>query len=207
MAASSRALAVALAALAVLSAARAPGAVDTPVSREADAFHAKLLRIAARGERRPVARAALAPQTTTITERELNAYLRYRARDQIPVGITDPYIWIVGDGRLAGRATIDLDAVRRQKMRGWLDPAGYLTGRLPLQVSGRLHTRDGVGRFRLESAEIGGVSVPRPLLQELLAYYSRTPDDPDGVSLDEPFALPAGIREIRVEKGRATIVQ
>ncbi|HXH06351.1 MAG TPA: hypothetical protein VNI83_07140 [Vicinamibacterales bacterium] len=207
MARSSRAVALLAALCAAALGGRGAVAADTPVSRDADAFHAKLQRITARADALPVSRRAHAPQATTVTERELNAYLRYRARDQIPVGIADPYIWIVGDGRLAGRATIDLDAIRRQKARGWLDPAGYLTGRLPIQVSGRLYTRDGVGRFQLETAEVGGVTVPRPLVQELLTFYSRTPEDPDGLALDEPFVLPAGIREIRVEKGRATIVQ
>jgi hypothetical protein len=44
-------------------------------------------------------------------------------------------------------------------------------------------------------------------LQELLTYYSRTPEDPDGINMDAPFELPAQIREIRVAPGAATIVQ
>ena len=155
MAASSRAVAVALAALAVLSAARAPRAVDTPVSREADAFHAKLLRIAARGERRPVARAALAPQTTTITERELNAYLRYRARDQIPVGITDPYIWIVGDGRLAG--------------------TGLLAASLAIGLMGR-GTWTGVRRLRWYRREKGLLAVVFGSIVVLIGTLALAPE-------------------------------
>ena len=83
----------------------------------------------------------------------------------------------------------------------------YLTGSLPLTASGLLITKDGVGRFQLESAQISGVSVPKSLLQELLAYYSRTPEKPRGISMDDPFELPAHIREIRVDRGQATILQ
>ena len=49
--------------------------------------------------------------------------------------------------------------------------------------------------------------MPKAVLQELVGYYTRGAAHPDGVSLDEPFDLPAGIREITVQPGRAIIVQ
>jgi len=49
--------------------------------------------------------------------------------------------------------------------------------------------------------------VPKSLLQELVSYYSKTADKPGGVSIDEPFALPAGIRQIEVGQGQAVVVQ
>ena len=102
---------------------------------------------------------------------------------------------------------VDLDAVRKQKERGWLDPLSYMSGRLPITASGKLVTKDGIGKFALESAEISGVTIPKTLLQELLSYYSRSKEDPDGINMDDPFELPARIREIRVGKATATIVQ
>jgi hypothetical protein len=108
---------------------------------------------------------------------------------------------------VAGRAVVDLDAVRKQKQRGWLDPLAYLGGRLPVTASGRLTTRDGKGQFLLESAEISGVPVPKTVLQELLTYYSRTRDNPAGIDMDAPFELPARIKEIRVGSGTSTVVQ
>jgi len=146
-------------------------------------------------------------RATTISERELNAYLRYSAAGEIPSGVVEPYVTILGDGRVAGRAIVDLDAVRTQQQRGWGDPAGYLTGRLPVQATGVLKTQNGVGRFYLESAEVSGIAVPRVVLQEIVSYYTRTPEQPNGVSLDAPFELPAGIREVQVGKGAATVVQ
>jgi len=97
--------------------------------------------------------------------------------------------------------------VRKQKQRGWLDPVGYLSGRLPVTAAGRLITKDGKGQFQLESAEISGVTVPKAVLQELVSYYSRTPENPAGIDMDAPFELPARIREIRVGSGSSTIVQ
>jgi hypothetical protein len=84
---------------------------------------------------------------------------------------------------------------------------GYLTGRMPLTATGTLTTKDGIGQFTLESAELSGVTVPKTLIQELLGYYSKTPENPAGIDMDAPFELPAQIREIRVGKAESTIVQ
>ena len=172
---------------------------------DGDRFQAKLIRVAAIGNA-PRGRAR-APQNTVISDAELNSYLRFHAQDQIPVGVVEPAINAHGEGLVSGRAIVDLDAVRKQKQRGWLDPMGYLTGRLPLIARGRLTTKDGIGRFELQSAELSGVTIPKSVLQELLTFYSRTPEDPDGINMDDPFELPAQIREIRVARGTATIVQ
>lgn len=172
---------------------------------DGDRFQTKLTRIVAFGNTPRSAKRA--PQSTLVSDAEVNAYLKYHAQAEIPVGIVEPVLNAHGEGLVSGRAIVDLDAVRQQKQRGWLDPMGYLTGRLPLTARGRLTTQNGVGRFVLESAEISGVTVPKTLVQELLSFYSRTPEDPDGISMDDPFELPSQIREIRVAPGAATIVQ
>ena len=58
-----------------------------------------------------------------------------------------------------------------------------------------------------QSATVGVVPVPKLLLQEIVAYYSKSPSKPGGISLDDQFVLPARIREIQVERGQAIIVQ
>ncbi|CAN5764074.1 hypothetical protein BH24ACI5_BH24ACI5_06440 [soil metagenome] len=172
---------------------------------DGDRFQTKLGRIVATGNA-PRGRARAA-QNTMISDAEVNSYLRFHAQEQIPVGVVEPVINAHGDGVVSGSAIVDLDAVRKQKQRGWLDPMGYLTGRLPLTARGRLTAKDGIGRFHFESAELSGVTIPKTLLQELLSYYSSTPENPKGINMDDPFELPAQIREIRVARGSATIVQ
>ena len=145
---------------------------------------------------------------TTVTENEVNAYLALDALRALPSGVVAPSVTILGTGRLSGRAVVDLDAVRKQKNPTSLfNPMSYLTGRLPVTASGVLSTHNGQGRFQLESATIGGIPVPKVLLQEVVSYYSRSPNAPAGIRLDDPFALPARIREIQVERGHAIIVQ
>ena len=120
--------------------------------------------------------------------------------------MTEPQVTIIGDGKVSGAATVDLDAVAQAKRDGRVDRSvELLGGRLPVTVTGVLRTQNGQGRFELQQAAISGVPVPKTLLQELVSYYSRTADDPRGVSLDEPFALPAGIRQIEVGQGQAVV--
>jgi len=82
-----------------------------------------------------------------------------------------------------------------------------LSGRVPVEAIGVLRTASGTGQFQLESASAGGIPIPKALLQEVVSYYSRSAESPEGIDLDAPFDLPAGIREIQTEKGRAIVVQ
>ena len=172
---------------------------------DADRFQSKLTKIVAFGNT-PSVKSAQA-HSTPVSDIEVNSYLRYLATDQIPTGIVEPTLNALGEGRVSGHATVDLDAVRTQKKRSWMDPLGYLTGKLPVTAAGVLTTKDGKGQFQLQSAEISGVTVPKSVLQELLSYYSKSKENPDGINMDAPFELPARIREIRVGTGTSTVVQ
>jgi hypothetical protein len=145
---------------------------------------------------------------TTVTENEVNAYFIFDGADKLPPGVVLPVLTLVGAGRVSARVLVDLDAVRKQKTdRRLLDPLNYFTGRVPVTAVGVLKTSRGVARVELESTALGGVPVPKIILQELVSYYSRTPAYPAGLSLDDPFMLPARIQDVHVEAGRAVVVQ
>jgi hypothetical protein len=176
---------------------------DTKWSRaDADAFQAKMVQIATHGlaETRPV-------KKTTLLERELNAYIAVHGQAELPAGVVDPTITILPDGRLTGRATVDLDAVRTSQERGMLSPWALLRGQVPVEALGTLRTQNGVGAFTLESATVGGIPVPKTILQELVTYYSRSESQPQGINIEAPFQLPAHILEIRTAQGQALVVQ
>lgn len=178
-------------------------AADPVSRREAARLQAKLDRIS-----RGPAAGAKTPATTAITETEVNSYLQFELSDRIPEGVTEPWVSILENGRLAGKATVDLARVgKSRKSTGMLDPFNFLSGSLPLAVNGVLKTKNGVGNFAVESASISSVPVPVWMLQEIVSYYSKSESAPNGVAIDKPFALPNGIREIRTARGQATVVQ
>jgi hypothetical protein len=189
--------------VATLVLAAVPHAEPRATRRDAQALKQKVASIQQHADR-----ASKQPLRTLVTEAEVNSYLAFEAKDQIPVGVVQPSIAIVGTGRLSGRAIVDLDAVRKAKNpTSLLDPMNYLMGRLLITATGVLTTSKGVGHFNLESASVGSLPLPKFLLQEIVSYYSRTPEKPSGVGLDDPFALPSRIREIQVQRGQAIIVQ
>jgi len=147
-------------------------------------------------------------KTTPMSELEVNSYLAFNINDKIPRGLANPEIRMVGDGQLAGRVFVDIDEFKRHRSSGGvLDPLSYISGQVPLTARGVLHTRGGKGQFQLATAEIHGVPVPKPIVQELVSFFSRTPENPHGFNLDAPFNLPAKIREVIVNPGEALLVQ
>jgi hypothetical protein len=181
-------------------------AADVKLSRQqADSFNTKIFQIAALGGQTAAPSGA---RRTAITEAELNSWFAFHGQPLVPQGIAEPAISMVGPGKVSGRAIVDLDVIAKKRASGGvLDPWAYIGGKMPVSVTGLLHTKDGVGRFQLETAEVSGVPVPKMVLQEVVAYYTRTQDHPAGVNLDDPFELPARIRQIDVGTGQAVVVQ
>lgn len=142
----------------------------------------------------------LETQSTVFEEAEVNAYLEHHLRSEIPPGVASPTLRILGDNRLSATATLDLDAMNasRPPSEGF-DPFRVLKGSLLAKVSGRLVTENGSGRFELETAELGGIPLPRALVSQLVSRYD--------VNIDAPFDLPSSIREIRVDPGQVTVLQ
>ena len=82
-----------------------------------------------------------------------------------------------------------------------------MTGRVELTAAGFLTAANGKGVFQLQSATLGGVPIPATVVQEVVSYYSKTPETPQGFDLDKPFDLPQNIRQVELQRGTATIVQ
>ena len=199
---------VGLMAMAPASLAAQRGAPPAFSPADAERFERKLGIITEIGVRAATSPSQKGPgQRTVVSEAEVNAYLRLRAVAQLPKGVMDPYIAALGAGRVSGSAVVDLDAVRTSRERGMLDPAQLLSGRLPVSVTGVLRTKAGVATFELESASVSGIPIPKALLQELVTYYSRSAEHPDGISVDAQFLLPSGIREIAIQAHQAVVVQ
>ncbi len=188
--------------LLILTAGSGLAALQAVSRRDADRLAQKIDLIVERGlvPRRT-------PLKTTVTEAEINSYLAVYAKGDLPPGVVNPQLTILGSDRVSAHAIVDLDAVRRSSSGGWLDPTSYLAGRVPISAEGVLRSGGGVARFQLGSAQVAGVTIPKALLQQIVSHYSRIPGYPHGISLDDPFPLPAGIRQIEMRRGEAVVVQ
>ena len=134
--------------------------------------------------------------------------MKFGAVDLLPTGLTQPELTMIGQGRVSGKAVVDLDVVRKkQSSGGWFDPTSYLTGQLPVTATGRIVTADGKGRFELDTAEVSGVPIPKSFLAQMVNFFTRTADNPKGSSIDDTFELPTKIKRIDVEQGRFVLHQ
>ena len=179
-------------------------APQVPSRADADRMEKKVEAIVGRAIALEKPKAAL---RTSFTERELNAYLAHQGKEQLPEGVMHVAVTMVDANTLETKSMVDLDAIRTAQRRGYLDPLAYVSGLMPVIAVGELTGSGGKGVFRYKSGSVGGVPIPRSVMLELLAFYTRSEEMPKGLVLDEPFDLPAGIREVQVRKGAATVVQ
>jgi hypothetical protein len=180
------------------------GVVAAPLTRTlSDAFAKKIVLVQTLAEEE-----SAKDRTTSFTQDETNSYLKYGAVGLLPTGLTQPELSMIGQGRVSGKAIVDLDVVRKkQSSGGWFDPTSYLTGQLPVTATGRIVTSDGKGRFELDTAEVSGVPIPKSFLAQMVNFFTRTADNPKGSSIDDTFELPANIKRIDVEQGRFVLHQ
>jgi hypothetical protein len=178
-------------------------AADVLTPQLADAFEKKIILV-----QKIADQDAGKPRATAFSQAETNSYLKYKAGDLLPTGLMQPELTIIGEGRVSGKAVVDLDVVRqKQSSGGWFDPTSYLTGKLPVTASGKIVTWDGKGRFELERAEVSGLPIPKSFLGQMVNFFTRTADNPKGSSIDDVFELPAEIRRIDVDANRWTVHQ
>lgn len=171
---------------------------------DAERMSKKVQAILARAE----AKAGQAkPVTTTFTESELNAYLRLDPTVGLPVGLRHPTVTLLDAGRVDSKALVDLDMVRVSEKRGWLDPLAYVSGIVEVRTIGRFRGSNGKGVYVYESASLGGMPIPKSVFAELVAFYTRTPETPQGIPLDAPFDLPHRIRDVELRRGMGTVIQ
>src|SRR5689334_14730481 len=160
----------------------------------ATAFEKKIVLVQSQAEQK-----SAKDRATTFTQAETNSYLKFKAGDLLPVGLTQPELTMIGGGKVAGKAIVDLDVVRQKQGSGsWFDPTSYLGGKMPVTASGRIVTWDGKGKFELETATINGITLPKSLLAQMVNFFTRTSDNPRGSSIDDTFELPAKIKTIDV---------
>ena len=110
-----------------------------------------------------------------ISDAEFNAYFDDKDNVPIPACFADRALNALGEGKVTAKATVDLDAVRKQKQRGMArsDESAH-RARCPLTLNGALAGSGGVGHVR--RSQSAAVSAPgrcrEAVLQELIAYYS-----------------------------------
>ncbi len=168
---------------------------------EADSV-ARLLR---RIDRRLRSGRAASRDTIVVTEGQLNSFVNLTLAEKIPPEMSDLELRCLQDG-LAARARLDLDRLRAKIPEGGAASLlSMLTGVVPVELSGRVDSAEGLFRVELEEVLIGGVSLPPALLAQIVSLATRNEEHPRGLDITAPVALPWTARQVRVRPGRALV--
>jgi hypothetical protein len=178
------------------------GAAQDRSSSDAAVMRQKLATIVARAEA-PTGQKP-SPLRTALPEREVNAYFKVDGPEFLPAGVLAPELTIDHGGKVSARAIVDLDKALKPTL---FNPLSWIGGKTEVTASGVVRAEHGKGLLELQRATLAGVSIPKSLLQQVVSYYTRTPESPNGFNLDEPFELPANIRSVETARGLATVVQ
>jgi hypothetical protein len=169
---------------------------------DAEQMRRKVAAIVARGEVKAPSRPS--PFRTTFTDREANALFKVNGPEFLPPGVVNPEVSIDQGGKVSARALVDLNKALKPSV---FNPLSWIAGQTEVTAAGTVTATNGKGQLQIERATLSGITIPKTVLQQVVSYYTRTPEMPDGFNIDEPFELPSNIRSVETAKGQATVVQ
>jgi len=153
----------------------------------------------------PPAKGKKPRESVTVTEGEVNSYLNLTYAAKLPSGLSDVAVSFDTE-RIHARGLLDLERVRdKMPDQSPFSPLSLLRGKVPVELTGRFTTRDGMGFFEPEEASISSVPVPISLLDQIISSATTTATAPNGVNIHEPFHLPYGMKRIRLVVARASL--
>jgi hypothetical protein len=143
-------------------------------------------------------------ETVSLTENELNSYIRYDYAEEIPEGVRDLHVTLLKDYGVA-EALVDLEKLPSVKN----SPVAAMGARLfrgerKLRARCRFVSAEGQGKVDVEQVELDGQVLPDFLVEYLIASAVQ-PQLPDFES-GKPFALANKLRQIRLEPANVAVV-
>jgi hypothetical protein len=134
-----------------------------------------------------------------VSDVELESYLLYSLKEDIPAQIDSADVQLAQD-------TVALDTQITFSSNATGNPVvdALVGGTHNLFVKGKLVAREHRGKFDLLEVRVDGIPVPNLLIQSLMKRYVQ-PKYPD-VDLNEPFDMPWGIQELKLEQDKAIAI-
>lgn len=134
-----------------------------------------------------------------LSEAELESYLLYSLQDDIPAKVDSAHVEL-------GAGSIGLDTQLTFTSNATGNPMvdAIVGGTHNLLFRGTLEGEHARGKFNLDEVRVDGIPVPNIFIQTLFKKYVK-PKYPEA-DINEPFDMPWGIEEVKLEPGKATVV-
>lgn len=168
---------------------------------EADSLSRKLAVIEDRHKQQKARRSQAVP----VTQGELNSYLNLSYASELPRGLSDVDIRF-GNERIDAKGYVDIEQVKGSvpATSSW-SPLSFLSGQVPIELSGRLINKDGFGTVELDSAYVASIRVPISVVEQMVASSTKSESRPEGFDIHAPFRLPYSVNRVRIAPGKAVL--
>ena len=143
------------------------------------------------------------PVYTTVSAPDLASYVYDELRRQLPPSAENVEAAVIGD-QLHVRALVDMSDLGGTRVLGPL--AQFLADRDTVQFGGTFQVvRPGLAQFRVRQIKLRQLSIPAPLIPQILGRLNRGVRL-EGVAADAlPLQVPAYVADVRVGQGRVTL--
>ena len=145
-------------------------------------------------------------QTVLFTQGEVNSYLNLTYAEKLPKGLRDVEVRLDRD-RILAKGLVNIDRVKGKVGEGGgsFGPLSFLSGDVPVEITGKVTAKDGFGLVVWESVYLSSMRVPVSVLEQLVLSATKTDENPEGVDITAPFRLPYSVKRLRLEPGRALL--
>ncbi len=143
------------------------------------------------------------PQTTTITQDELNAYLN-EGGVNIPKGLSNVKI-ALSPGAVHATSQVDFDQLSEGHGGGNPIFSALFSGTHDVEADAQASGSNGQGTVTIETVKLDGVTVPKSALEYLIQHYVK-PKYPQA-GMTSTFALPDNIQTANVQQSQVALTQ
>jgi hypothetical protein len=143
------------------------------------------------------------PQTTTVTQDELNAYLN-EGGVNVPKGLSNIKIEF-SPGNLHASSQVDFDQLSEGHGGGNPIFSALFSGTHDVEADAQASGSGGQGTVTLETVKLDGVTVPKSALEYLIQHYVK-PKYPQA-GMTSTFALPDNIQSAAVQQAQVALTQ
>jgi len=153
------------------------------------------------------ARRPIPTPSVVVRQAELNSWVNLTLATQLPPGVSDLDLLLEKD-RVTAKGMVDLDKLPVKQAAGasaW-SPINYLSGRVPVELRGRLTTPEvGFGSFEAEEVRLATFPIPPSVVAQAVARSTKSAENPQGFDILAPFRLPYAAKRVRVQPGKALL--
>jgi len=153
----------------------------------------RVFRLIEKVQSEQVSKSASDIRTVIVGESEFNSYIAYRIETENEELMKELHLKFLPDDRLEGKIYVDL---RGQDIPKFLRPE------MNLYLGGKLEVEAKRVRVVLKELFLEGHPV-QPKLLDLIIYVTSKIQNTEPSSIYDWYELPFGIKNIRIEKGRA----